>query len=123
MTSWAKDKQRGCPAWAEVAQKDPTGQNEPIIIRADCVDNINSHWLFELVKLAESEIKTTESFRDGMVEEVNGQVFPKMGRAILHLADAVKSGQPNNVLGPVQHHGNGFGTGHPNTNKMLNYSE
>jgi|FLOH01.1.fsa_nt_gi hypothetical protein len=89
------DGSGGCPAWKEYTI--PSEGGKPIIIK-DCIDVLKEHWQFESLKLLEGNQKATESFRNGMCEEVDGRVYPKMDRAIISLMSIIQREQEDRKL-------------------------
>ncbi len=78
------DGTEGCQAWVERTFPGEPGKN-PTIVRL-CMDIWSLDYQLEMLKLLEGNQQATESFRNGMCEEVAGQVVPKMDRAVLRLA-------------------------------------
>ena len=82
------DGQEGCPAWKEYTI--PGEPGKPPEIMKDCIDMFSEHWQFQALKMLEGNQQATESFRNGMCEEVDGQVYPKMDRAVLGLVSILQ---------------------------------
>ena len=80
------DGNLGCPAWKEYTIQ---SEGKPIIMK-DCIDNLSERWQFEALRLLEGNQQATESFRNGMCEEVQGKVVPKIDRASLSLLNIIK---------------------------------
>lgn len=96
----------GCPAWKEYTIKD--NKDGGIKIIKDCIDNLQEIWAFESLKLLEGNQIATESFRNGMTEEIDGKIYPKPDRGIVNLVSMIYEQQKNNHL-----------LDHANTRKQL----
>lgn len=90
------DGQEGCPKWKEYTQ--PGKPGEPPIVIKGCTDILMEHWQFEALKMLEGNQQATESFRNGMCEEVDGQVVPKMDRAVIGLVSILQRGKEDRQL-------------------------
>jgi len=93
---WDKATGEGCPAWKEYTQPGEPGK-PPNIIKG-CIDNLSEHWQFEALKMLEGNQRATESLRNGVCEEVNGQIYPKMDRAVLNLVAMLQQEKENRLL-------------------------
>lgn len=87
----------GCPAWKEYTVSQDN-HNGPVVIR-DCVDVLKERWQFEALKLLEGNQRATESFRNGMCETAkDGQVYPKVDRAVLELVLFLQRAKEDQLL-------------------------
>lgn len=86
------DGSEGCPAWREYAIPTVEKGKPPRIIK-DCIDCLSEHWQFEALKGLEGNQKTSESFRNGMCENINGKIYPKVGRGILEVMKVMQKQQ------------------------------
>lgn len=82
------DGSEGCEAWK--TRNVPKDANNPTGVKSACIDILSEKWRYESLKLLEGNQQATESFRNGMCEEVDGQSVPKMDRAILGLVGILR---------------------------------
>ena len=91
------DGQEGCPAWIERTFPNEDPAKPPTIIKA-CMDLISFDYRLEMLRLLEGNQQATESFRNGMVENVDGKAYPKMDRATIALVNILEEERQNRLL-------------------------
>ncbi len=62
------------------------------------MDLISFDYQLEMLRLLEGNQQATESFRNGMVENVDGKVCPKMDRATIALVNILEEERQNRFL-------------------------
>lgn len=80
----------GCPAWKEYTI--PGEDGKPPTILKGCIDTLSEYWQFEAIKMMEGNQIATESLRNGLCEEVNGETRPKPDAATMALFGVLSNG-------------------------------
>lgn len=84
---WDERTGTGCPAWVEYKQEQPAGSGNFVALKKGCSYLLQTVWLFEIVKLLESNYAVTESFRNGMCAKgPDGKIYPKPDPATISLS-------------------------------------
>ena len=89
----------GCPAWIEeqaTVIEDGVAQKKMF---KNCIDVWNLYIMKGLSRGLEGVQQATETFRNGMCEEVNGQVRPKINQVIVSMTKEIGNGNNDRQAG------------------------
>lgn len=92
------DGNEGCPCWTEIPVSNING-NEPTNIIKNCCTILNETFFpLEILRLLEGNQMATESFRNGMCEDINGKIYPKPDQVMVKILNTMQKQKEENLL-------------------------